>query len=156
MKNPFESRPPPVDAAGITSTIRLAIRTLPENFDRSRIVTHWLSTIGRRRLLRRRVEIKRVLHGNPSGKDSACERRTRLNALGLDYRVEGYDVHVSGGQTPRVQGAIPTFGDHRLSMTAHVLLLAHGLKATILEGHCYQTSFPGFAQCLDRLTGREA
>ncbi|AOL93970.1 hypothetical protein [Porphyrobacter sp. LM 6] len=26
-------------SAGITSTIRLAIRTLPENFDRSRIVT---------------------------------------------------------------------------------------------------------------------
>lgn len=26
-------------SAGITSTIRIAIRTLPENFDRSRIVT---------------------------------------------------------------------------------------------------------------------
>ena len=26
-------------SAGVTSTIRLAIRTLPENFDRSRIVT---------------------------------------------------------------------------------------------------------------------
>lgn len=88
--------------------------------------------------------------------DRIAATRSMLNALGLDYQVDGYDVRVEGGQVPSVQGAIPTFGDHRLSMTAHVLLLAHGLQATILEGHCYQTSFPGFAQCLDRLTGREA
>jgi 3-phosphoshikimate 1-carboxyvinyltransferase len=88
--------------------------------------------------------------------DRIAATRSMLNALGLDYQVEEYDVHVVGGQIPRVVQAVPTFGDHRLSMTAHVLLLAHGLQANILEGHCYQTSFPGFARCLDRLTGREA
>ncbi|MDD1012700.1 3-phosphoshikimate 1-carboxyvinyltransferase [Pseudomonas rubra] len=83
----------------------------------------------------------------------AATRRT-LNAFGLDYQVHGYDVRVDGAQVPHAPEAVPTFGDHRLSMTAHVLLLAHGLQGSILEGHCYKTSFPGFAECLDTLTGR--
>ncbi|EHD22172.1 MULTISPECIES: 3-phosphoshikimate 1-carboxyvinyltransferase [Brenneria] len=71
-----------------------------------------------------------------------------LRTLGIDAVIDGYSIHTEGGQRPSVQSDVTVFNDHRLSMTAHVLMLAHGLAGRILGGECYKTSFPDFDQCL--------
>ncbi|AWV02722.1 3-phosphoshikimate 1-carboxyvinyltransferase [Burkholderia sp. JP2-270] len=80
--------------------------------------------------------------------DRITATRTMLAGLGLRVDIDGYDMHVPGGQTPGPGPAVPSFGDHRLSMTAQVLLSAHALAAEIDEGRCYRTSFPEFGDCL--------
>jgi 3-phosphoshikimate 1-carboxyvinyltransferase len=77
-----------------------------------------------------------------------------LKDFGLTVAVDNYDIHVTGGQAlaPAPQGGgISSFGDHRLSMTAHVLLHACGRDAVISEGECFRTSFPAFGICLDAI-----
>lgn len=85
--------------------------------------------------------------------DRIAATREMLQAFGLRVDVDGYDLLVTGGQTARAASRIPSFGDHRLAMTAHVLLHALGLTATIVEGACHRTSFPGFADALDAIHG---
>ncbi|MCM2443439.1 3-phosphoshikimate 1-carboxyvinyltransferase [Agrobacterium vitis] len=71
-----------------------------------------------------------------------------VRSLGIDTVIDGYAIRTTGGQRPSVQGDIAVFNDHRLSMTAHVLMLAHGLAGRIPGGECYKTSFPHFDKCL--------
>ncbi|RQS26597.1 3-phosphoshikimate 1-carboxyvinyltransferase [Burkholderia sp. Bp8992] len=80
--------------------------------------------------------------------DRIAATQAMLATLGLRVDIDGYDMHVYGGQTPRPGPVVPSFGDHRLSMTAQVLLSAHALAAEIEEGRCYRTSFPEFGDCL--------
>ena len=82
--------------------------------------------------------------------------REMLSHLGLRVDVNGFDIHVPGGQTVRPQTDVSSFGDHRLSMTAHVVLLAHRQSACVIEGGCYRTSFPNFGRCMDALLRRAA
>jgi 3-phosphoshikimate 1-carboxyvinyltransferase len=83
--------------------------------------------------------------------DRIATTRDLLAQLGLRVVVDGHDIDVAGPQRVVAGAEVPSFGDHRLAMTAHVLLLAHRLGARVLEGECYRTSFPGFAACLEAL-----
>lgn len=85
--------------------------------------------------------------------DRITATRDVLRALGIAVGIDRHDLVVTGGQRVRLGAEVPSFGDHRLSMTAHVMLLAHGAGARIVEGECYRTSFPGFAACLDAIGG---
>jgi 3-phosphoshikimate 1-carboxyvinyltransferase len=85
--------------------------------------------------------------------DRIAATRDLLAAFGVRVDVDGTDVEVAGPQELAVGAAVPSFGDHRLSMTAHVLLLAHRLGARVVDGECYRTSFPGFGACVDAILG---
>ena len=88
------------------------------------------------------------------GRDGGDHRpgiRDMLADLGLQIEVQQCDIHVQGPQMPQPQAQVASFGDHRLSMTAHVILLAHQMQATVLEGACYRTSFPEFGDCMAAL-----
>lgn len=83
--------------------------------------------------------------------DRIAATRQMLAHFGLAVTVERYDILVTGDQVPAPAAVVPSFGDHRLAMTAHVLLHACAQTATIAEGGCFATSFPSFAACLDAI-----
>lgn len=83
--------------------------------------------------------------------DRIAATREMLSQLGLRIDVHGFDIHMRGQQIVQPQPNIPSFGDHRLSMTAHVMLLAHQLCARVIGGACFKTSFPDFGKCMDAL-----
>lgn len=74
--------------------------------------------------------------------------RDMASALGLNVMIEGVNISVNGGQVVIPSDEIPSFGDHRLSMTAHVLLLANRKSGVVKEGFCFKTSFPDFDKYL--------
>jgi 3-phosphoshikimate 1-carboxyvinyltransferase len=74
-----------------------------------------------------------------------------LSQLGLRVEVNGFDIQMRGPQIVKPQPNIPSFGDHRLSMTAQVILLAHQLSGHVVGGECFRTSFPDFGKCMDSL-----
>ncbi|MGC4241446.1 MAG: hypothetical protein QM686_04310 [Herbaspirillum sp.] len=74
--------------------------------------------------------------------------RDLASALGLSVMVEGLNISVNGGQVVIPSDEIPSFGDHRLSMTAHILLLASRKGGVVKEGFCFKTSFPEFDKYL--------
>jgi 3-phosphoshikimate 1-carboxyvinyltransferase len=88
--------------------------------------------------------------------DRIVATRDMLSHLGLRIDVDHFDIRVPGGQSVKPQSSVASFGDHRLSMTAHVVLLAHKLGARVIEGACYKTSFPHFGTCMDTLLRRIA
>ncbi len=78
-----------------------------------------------------------------------------VEAFGGSARVEGDDLVVDGGTTPAA-GEVDAEGDHRMAMAAAVAGAAcTGTGTTVIDGwDCVATSYPGFTETLDRLTGR--
>jgi 3-phosphoshikimate 1-carboxyvinyltransferase len=85
--------------------------------------------------------------------DRIAATRDLLASLGIRVDVDGTDIEVAGPQRLAAGAEVPSFGDHRLSMTAHVLLLAHRVGARVIGGECFRTSFPGFGACVDAIVG---
>jgi 3-phosphoshikimate 1-carboxyvinyltransferase len=78
-----------------------------------------------------------------------------VRAFGGDARVEGDDLVVDGG-TVLSPGRVDAEGDHRMAMAAAVAGAAcAGPGVTVVIGwEAVDTSYPGFADTLGRLTGR--
>ncbi|MFK4490039.1 3-phosphoshikimate 1-carboxyvinyltransferase [Bradyrhizobium sp. USDA 336] len=87
--------------------------------------------------------------------DRIAATREMLLHLGLTIEVDHYDIQVCGGQIVKPRPFVPSFDDHRLSMTAHVMLLAYRVSARVISGACYRTSFPDFGKCLAALMAAE-
>ena len=74
-----------------------------------------------------------------------------LSAYGAEVHVDGDRVDVWGRQALRNDALVPSFGDHRLAMSAATMSAALGLRTTIVDGDCVKTSFPGFTGCMQAL-----
>ena len=77
-----------------------------------------------------------------------------VEAFGGAARIEGEDLIVTGGTT-LTPGTVDAAGDHRMAMAAAVAASAcTGPGTSIISGwESVATSYPGFAETLDRLTG---
>jgi 3-phosphoshikimate 1-carboxyvinyltransferase len=77
-----------------------------------------------------------------------------VRAFGGVATVEGDDLVVEGGTTP-TPGTVDAEGDHRMAMAAAVAAAAGpSAEPTRIEGwEAVATSYPGFADTLDRLAG---
>ena len=77
-----------------------------------------------------------------------------VEAFGGAAHIEGEDLIVTGGTTP-TPGTVDAAGDHRMAMAAAVAASAcTGPGTSIISGwESVATSYPGFAETLDRLTG---
>jgi 3-phosphoshikimate 1-carboxyvinyltransferase len=78
-----------------------------------------------------------------------------IRAVGGKAEVAGDDLHVQGVAAPP-RGRVRTAGDHRIAMAFAVLGTLPGAKVTIDDLACAAVSFPGFADTLHRLGGRQA
>jgi len=78
-----------------------------------------------------------------------------VGAFGGHAHVEHDDLVVEGGTTP-TPGAVDAEGDHRMAMAAAVAASAcAGSGASAIAGwESVATSYPGFADTLERLAGR--
>ena len=70
-----------------------------------------------------------------------------LTAFGANVSVEKNGIWVEGGWMLR-SGTIPSFGDHRVAMTAASLATALGGISTVEQGGCYANSTPGFVEMM--------
>jgi 3-phosphoshikimate 1-carboxyvinyltransferase len=79
---------------------------------------------------------------------------TLLAVNGVRVEVEGDDliVHGSGGLPPG-GGMVVTDFDHRIAMAALVLGAASEQPVTVDEAAFIDTSFPGFAELMNRAGG---
>ena len=70
--------------------------------------------------------------------------------------IEGDDLVVAGGTVPS-PGAVDAGGDHRMAMAAAVAAAAcpSAARSTIRGWETVATSYPGFADTLDRLAGAD-
>ena len=77
-----------------------------------------------------------------------------VRAFGGSARVEGDDLVVAGGTVP-TPGRVDARGDHRMAMAAAVAAAAcaPGARSVIAGWESVATSYPGFADSLDRLAG---
>ena len=77
-----------------------------------------------------------------------------VEAFGGAAHIEGEDLIVTGGTTP-TPGTVDAAGDHRMAMAAAVAASAcTGPGTSIISGwESVATSYPGFADTLQRLTG---
>jgi 3-phosphoshikimate 1-carboxyvinyltransferase len=77
---------------------------------------------------------------------------TNLRALGgtAEERPDGMVIEGSGGL---VGGAVTSFGDHRIAMSAAVAGLASREGVTVTDLACVGTSFPNFFDLLDSVAG---
>ncbi len=77
-----------------------------------------------------------------------------VRAFGGAARVDGDDLVVDGGTVP-VAASVDAEGDHRMAMAAAVagLACAGGRPSVITGWETVATSYPGFADTLDRLAG---
>lgn len=73
-----------------------------------------------------------------------------LNAFGGQARVIGNALHITGGKALQA-GVIPSFGDHRIAMTAVALASSLPGNSRILQGECYEVSFPEFLELMSTL-----
>ncbi len=75
-------------------------------------------------------------------------------AFGGAARVEGDDLVVDGGTVP-APGVLDAGGDHRMAMAAAVAgaACASGRPTVVTGWESVATSYPGFADTLDRLGG---
>jgi 3-phosphoshikimate 1-carboxyvinyltransferase len=80
-----------------------------------------------------------------------------VRAFGGVATIEGDDLVVGGGATPTA-GRMDARGDHRMAMAAAVAAAASpGSQLSVIEGwESVATSYPGFADTLDRLAGSGA
>ncbi len=76
-------------------------------------------------------------------------------AFGGSARVDGDDLVVDGGTVP-MPGTVDAEGDHRMAMAAAVAgaACAAGSPTVITGWESVATSYPGFADTLERLGGR--
>jgi 3-phosphoshikimate 1-carboxyvinyltransferase len=74
-----------------------------------------------------------------------------LDAFGAKVEVNGDRVDVHGPQPLRSGRLVPSFGDHRLAMSAAALGAGLSLSSSIDGGTCFRTSFPGFTACMQAL-----
>jgi len=86
--------------------------------------------------------------------DRLAAMAAALAASGAAIAIEGDDMIIDGsGGTPFVGGAkIATHGDHRVAMSMAVAGLASRDGVRIDDLACAATSFPGFADLIERLT----
>ena len=77
-----------------------------------------------------------------------------VRAFGGSARIEGDDLVVEGGAAPSA-GHLDARGDHRMAMAAAVAAAACPVGArSVVDGwESVATSYPGFADSLDRLAG---
>jgi 3-phosphoshikimate 1-carboxyvinyltransferase len=77
-----------------------------------------------------------------------------VRAFGGTARVEGDDLVVAGGAVPG-PGRVDARGDHRMAMAAAVAAAAcpRGAHSVVDGWESVATSYPGFADTLDRLAG---
>jgi 3-phosphoshikimate 1-carboxyvinyltransferase len=77
-----------------------------------------------------------------------------VRAFGGTARVEGDDLVVEGGTVP-TPGRVDARGDHRMAMAAAVAAAAcaSGARSVVAGWESVATSYPGFADSLDRLAG---
>jgi 3-phosphoshikimate 1-carboxyvinyltransferase len=76
-----------------------------------------------------------------------------VRAFGGAARVEGDDLVVEGGGVPTA-GRVDARGDHRMAMAAAVAAACAPGGRSVVEGwESVATSYPGFADSLDRLAG---
>ena len=76
-----------------------------------------------------------------------------MRAFGGAARVEGDDLVVEGGAIPTA-GRLDARGDHRMAMAAAVAAAVCARGRSVVEGwESVATSYPGFADSLDRLAG---
>jgi len=80
-----------------------------------------------------------------------------VRAFGGVATIEGDDLVVGGGATP-APGRMDARGDHRMAMAAAVAAAASpDSRLSVIEGwESVATSYPGFADTLDRLAGTGA
>ncbi len=80
-----------------------------------------------------------------------------VEAFGAGARIEGDSLAVSGLGGPLHGGRFDSRGDHRMAMAAAVAALAAGPgeRSLITGFDAVETSYPGFAGELQRLTGAE-
>jgi 3-phosphoshikimate 1-carboxyvinyltransferase len=76
-----------------------------------------------------------------------CTTRDMLAAFNVDVNVTSDSICVAGGKRLRPCKA-PSFGDHRIAMTAAALGCAIEGRTTVEAGHCITTSFPRFAETM--------
>ncbi len=77
-----------------------------------------------------------------------------VRAFGGSAQVEGDDLVVGGGAIP-TPGRVDARGDHRMAMAAAVAAAAcaPGSRSVVEGWESVATSYPGFADTLDRLAG---
>jgi 3-phosphoshikimate 1-carboxyvinyltransferase len=77
-----------------------------------------------------------------------------VRAFGGSAQVEGDDLVVGGGAVP-TPGRVDARGDHRMAMAAAVAAAAcaPGSPSVVVGWESVATSYPGFADTLDRLAG---
>lgn len=76
--------------------------------------------------------------------------QSMLLAFGGQAEVVENSIHITGG-LPLQAGIIPSFGDHRIAMTAAALAFSLSGSSKILLGECYKTSFPEFSKLMSAL-----
>ncbi len=77
-----------------------------------------------------------------------------LRAVGVEAAAEGDDLLVTGQEGP-FRGKVVTAGDHRIAMAFAVLGTTRGSRIIVDDPACADVSFPGFADALGALFGRQ-
>jgi 3-phosphoshikimate 1-carboxyvinyltransferase len=86
--------------------------------------------------------------------DRLTATATMLTANGARVEIDGDDLMVHGADRPPSGGAmVETHMDHRIAMSALVLGLATAEPVVVDEARFIDTSFPGFADLLNRAGG---
>ncbi|WP_159994821.1 3-phosphoshikimate 1-carboxyvinyltransferase [Roseomonas sp. 18066] len=89
--------------------------------------------------------------------DRVAATAALLAANGIKVEIEGDDMLVHGtGGLPPGGGMVVTHMDHRIAMSALVLGLATQAPVTVDDSSFIDTSFPGFAELINRASGSDA
>ncbi|WP_120007135.1 3-phosphoshikimate 1-carboxyvinyltransferase [Teichococcus vastitatis] len=88
--------------------------------------------------------------------DRVAATAALLQASGVRVEIEGDDLLVHGaGAPPPGGGTVVTHMDHRIAMSALVLGLAAERPVAVDDGSFIDTSFPGFAELINRAAGAD-
>ena len=86
--------------------------------------------------------------------DRIAAMATNLRAFGVREVVETEDGMRIHGGSGLMQASVPSFGDHRIAMSAAVAALAARGEVTIDDVACVATSFPNFFELLEQVALR--